>query len=105
MGTFALLPEKTQQFGVRMRDGSVIACSTIVVAPRMVARSHVLTSHGLHTVPHPLGSAVGEFNESDPAGRRAIPGVWVAGNVTDIKAQVITAAAQGLSAGAAINAT
>jgi alkyl hydroperoxide reductase subunit AhpF len=41
---------------------------------------------------------------SDPAGLTAVPGVWVAGNVTDIQAQVITAAAQGLAAAAAVNA-
>jgi alkyl hydroperoxide reductase subunit AhpF len=70
----------------------------------MVARSHVLGSLGLHPVPHPLGSAVGELIESDPNGRTAVPGVWVAGNVTDIQAQIIMAASQGLAAAAAINA-
>jgi len=30
-------------------------------------------------------------------------GVWVAGNVTDLPAQVVTSAAAGLAAGAAIN--
>jgi thioredoxin reductase len=91
--------------GVRMHDGQVIARPVLVVAPRMTARSHVLSSLGLHPVPHPLGTAVGELIESDPNGRTAFPGVWVAGNVTDIQAQVITAAAaQGLAAAAAINA-
>jgi SAM-dependent methyltransferase len=33
-----------------------------------------------------------------------VPGVWVAGNVAEIQAQVITSAAAGLTAGAAINA-
>ena len=33
-----------------------------------------------------------------------MPGVWVAGNVADLTAQVITAAAQGVAAAAAINA-
>lgn len=90
--------------GVRLHDGQFIARTVMVVAPRMVARSHVLNSLGLRPVPHPLGTAVGELIESDPNGQTAIPGVWVAGNVTDIQAQVITAAAQGLAAAAAINA-
>jgi thioredoxin reductase len=90
--------------GVRMHDGPVIARTVLVVAPRMVARSQLLSSLGLHPIPHPLGTAVGELIESDPNGRTAVPGVWVAGNVTDIQAQVITAAAQGLTAAAAINA-
>jgi thioredoxin reductase len=33
----------------------------------------------------------------------AVPGVWVAGNVTDVAAQVVGAAAAGMMAGAAIN--
>jgi thioredoxin reductase len=37
-------------------------------------------------------------------GATVVPGVWVAGNVTDLKAQVISSAAAGLNAGAAINA-
>ena len=90
--------------GVRMQDGPVIARTVMVVAPRMVARSQVLGSLGLHPVPHPLGREVGELIESDPNGRTAVPGVWVAGNVTDIQAQVVTAAAQGLAAAAVINA-
>jgi thioredoxin reductase len=90
--------------GVRMRDGTVIARTTVVVGPRMVARSRVLRSLGLEPVPHPNGPGFGELIESGPAGETAVPGVWVAGNVTDLQAQVITAAAQGLMAGAAVNA-
>ena len=33
-----------------------------------------------------------------------VPGVWVAGNVADLRSQVITSAAAGLTAGATINA-
>jgi thioredoxin reductase len=90
--------------GVRMRDGTVIARTTLVVGPRMVARSRVLASLGLGPVPHPLGAAMGELIESDQTGRTAAEGVWVAGNVTDIQAHVIMAAAQGAFAGAAVNA-
>lgn len=90
--------------GVRMRDGFVIPRAKLAVGPRMAARSGVLSSLGLHPVPHPLGAAVGEYIESGAGGLTAVPGVYVAGNVTDIQAQVITAAAQGLAAGAAVNA-
>jgi thioredoxin reductase len=90
--------------GVRMHDGTVVARSVVVVGPRMAARSRVLASLGLRPVAHPAGAAVGEHIESDPAGLTAVPGVWVAGNVTDIQAQVITAATQGLAAAAAVNA-
>jgi SAM-dependent methyltransferase len=47
-----------------------------------------------------LGTAV----PADPSGATAVPGVWVAGNVTDLRAQVISSAAAGLWAAAAINA-
>ncbi|MGH3159592.1 MAG: hypothetical protein ACRDNF_23885 [Streptosporangiaceae bacterium] len=89
--------------GVRMNDGCYVACSVLVAGPRMVARSAVLSGLGLRPVPHPLGAEAGQFIESDPTGLTAVPGVWVAGNVTDLQAQVITAAAQGLSAAAAVN--
>jgi thioredoxin reductase len=41
---------------------------------------------------------------ADPTGATAVPGVWVAGNVADLRAQVVSAAAAGLNAGAMINA-
>jgi thioredoxin reductase len=37
-------------------------------------------------------------------GATSVPGVWVAGNVTDPRAQVITAAGEGSAAAIAINA-
>src|SRR6185437_9469160 len=89
--------------GVRMQDGSYIARDVVVAGPRMVARSGLLRSLGLQPVPHPLGTEAGEFIESDRTGLTAVPGVWVAGNVTDLSAQVISAAAQGLTAGATLN--
>jgi thioredoxin reductase len=46
---------------------------------------------------------VGTRIEADHTGATAVPGVWVAGNISDIQAQVITSAAAGLTAGAAIN--
>jgi thioredoxin reductase len=90
--------------GVRMSDGRYVDRPVLVAGPRMAARSAVLQSLGLRPVPHPLGPEAGEFIESDRTGLTAVPGVWVAGNVTDIQAQVITAAAQGLAAAAALNA-
>ena len=48
---------------------------------------------------------LGEHVPSDPAsGATSVPGVYVAGNITDPMAQVIGAANAGLRAGAAINA-
>jgi thioredoxin reductase len=88
--------------GVRMCDGEVIDCQAVVVSPRMVARAGFLDDLGLRTVEHPSGT--GEHVPCDPTGRTDVPGVWAAGNVTDLVAQVGAAAAQGAYAGAQINA-
>jgi thioredoxin reductase len=90
--------------GIELSDGRVIKRSALVVGPRMVARSTVLDSLGLVPVPHPAGAAFGEYYEADPAGRTSVPGVWLAGNVTDIQAQVIVSAGRGLMVGAMVNA-
>jgi thioredoxin reductase len=47
---------------------------------------------------------VGEHLEAEASGRTAVPGVWAAGNVVDIGAQVGASAAAGAMAGAQINA-
>jgi thioredoxin reductase len=49
-------------------------------------------------------SGTGVHVPADPMGATEVAAVWVAGNVTDPSAQVITAAAQGTRAGAAVNA-
>jgi thioredoxin reductase len=88
--------------GVRLRDGSVVPRDVVVVSSRMVARAGFLAALGLRPVPHPSGA--GEHIPADAAGRTDVPGVWVAGNVTDLMAQVGSAAAAGAMAGAQINA-
>ncbi|HET7244820.1 MAG TPA: hypothetical protein VFJ07_08285 [Streptosporangiaceae bacterium] len=87
--------------GVRLTDGTVVARQVLAVAPRMVARAGFLAELGLQPTAHPRG--VGEYIAADPAGLTAVAGVWVAGNVTDLSAQVGGAAAAGALAGAAIN--
>jgi thioredoxin reductase len=85
----------------RLADGTAVPLDALVVAPRMLARSAVLDSLGLAPEAHPSG--MGEQYPSGPAGRTEVPGVWVAGNVADVGAQVMGAAAAGTLAGAAIN--
>jgi thioredoxin reductase len=86
---------------VRLKSGSVIPRGVVAVASRMVARGGFLPDLGLKTVPHPSG--MGEHVPADPTGRTEVPGVWAAGNVTDLSAQVGSAAAAGALAGAQIN--
>ena len=88
--------------GVRMGNDAVIGRDVVVVASRMVARAGFLDDLGLRPVEHPSG--MGTHVPADPTGRTDVPGVWVAGNVTDLSAQVGAAASQGALAGAQINA-
>ncbi|MFI5497008.1 NAD(P)/FAD-dependent oxidoreductase [Actinoplanes sp. NPDC051859] len=88
--------------GVRLDDGTVIAREALVVATRMVARGGFLGDLGLHPVDHPSGA--GQHYPAGPTGGTDVPGVWLAGNVTDLSAQVGAAAAAGALAGAHINA-
>ncbi len=90
--------------GVRLADGRRVALDAVAVAPRMTARAELLASFGLKPVEVRLGGHVmGTRIETDPTGATGVPGVWVAGNTADVQAHVVTAAAAGLTAGAAIN--
>jgi len=91
--------------GVRLRSGEVVPRQVLVVAPRFTARADVLTTLGLDPVDEVFdGHVIGSLVPAAPTGATAVPGVWVAGNVADLRAQVIVAAAAGLNTAAAINA-
>jgi thioredoxin reductase len=91
--------------GVRLASGRLVPRDALAISPTFTARSGVLESLGLPVEPvGTMGHTVGSAVPSGPTGATDVPGVWVAGNVTDLMAQVITAAAAGLQAGAAINA-
>ena len=86
--------------GVRLDDGQVVAVDVVVVSPQMVARTEPFAGIGIKATSHPAGA----FIESDASGQTAVPGVWVAGNASDISAQVSGAAAEGARAAQHINA-
>lgn len=88
--------------GVRLTDGRLIRPESVVVATQMVARATPFAGIGLEATPHPMGA--GSYIASDEMGRTCVPGVWAAGNSSDLSAQVGAAAAQGTRAGAQINA-
>ncbi|MEU8300445.1 FAD-dependent oxidoreductase [Micromonospora sp. NPDC048909] len=91
--------------GVRLASGEVIELGAIAVTPTFTARADVLASLGLQPEEVQLGGhVIGRQIPADATGATSVPGVWVAGNVADVRAQVITSAAAGLGAGAAINA-
>ena len=91
--------------GVRLADGTVVPRRYVVVAPRFTARSAVLESLGLEAEELRMGDVVmGTAFPTGPDGATSVPGVHVAGNVADLRGQVVSSAAQGLMAGARINA-
>ena len=87
--------------GLRLRDGTTVSRDVIAIAPRMEARTGFLADLGLRPVEHPSG--MGEHIPTDATGRTEVSGVWAAGNVTDLMAQVGSAAAAGAWAAAQIN--
>ena len=91
--------------GVRLTSGDVVPRSVVVVAPRFTANDQVLAPLGLVAAAQEMqGQVVGSAIAADPTGASAVPGVWVAGNVSDLSALVVVSAAAGLRAGARINA-
>ncbi|MFJ6196223.1 methyltransferase domain-containing protein [Micromonospora sp. NPDC092111] len=91
--------------GVRLRSGAVVPRQAVVVLPRFTARAGFLAGLGLAVSEFTAaGQVLGEHVAADASGATGVPGVWVAGNVTDPQATVIAAAAGGLKAAAALNA-
>lgn len=86
--------------GVRLADGQVVARRVLAVVPQMQARTQGLEGLGLPVRDLPN---VGRAFASGPDGTTEVPGVWVAGNVTDPVAQVGASAAAGALAGTDIN--
>ena len=82
---------------VELADGRVVRCDALFVPPRFVPNNGVLVR---------LGCAVDDDGWAVTAanGLTTVPGVWVAGNVANPRAQVITAAGEGSAAAIAINA-
>ncbi|MEV7605986.1 NAD(P)/FAD-dependent oxidoreductase [Paenarthrobacter sp. NPDC089322] len=88
--------------GVTLSDGTRFELQALAVATRMEARANLLEPLGLQVAEHPLGA--GHFIEADPTGATSVDGVYVAGNISNLAAQVIVAAAEGTTAATAINA-
>jgi len=91
--------------GVRLADGSVVERQALVVAAPVRVHSPVLDALGLVKEAVVMGGVeIGDHYPSGPGGTTSVPGLHLAGNVTDPQAQVVTAAGAGLMAGASVNA-
>ena len=82
--------------GVQLDDGRTVDRDVVFVPPMFVPQTAILRD---------LGCALDEngWVITGPAGSTSTPGVWVAGNVANPRAQVITAAGEGSAAAIAIN--
>jgi thioredoxin reductase (NADPH) len=85
---------------VVLEDGREFPVDAVAVAPRFRARADLFEQLGGALTEHPFGA----FIEADQKGATTIPGVWAAGNASDLAAMVSAASAAGVVAGAAINA-
>ncbi|GAA4554007.1 NAD(P)/FAD-dependent oxidoreductase [Pseudonocardia xishanensis] len=91
--------------GVRLASGRVVDRDVLVVAPRFTANDGVLAGLGLAAEPvEMMGRVMGSHVPANPTGATAVAGVYVAGNLADVSAQVVVSAAAGMRAGAMINA-
>jgi thioredoxin reductase len=83
--------------GVEMTDGRAVSREVLFLPPRFVPNSTLLADLGCDV------DADG-WPGHDATGATSVPGIWVAGNVGNPRAQVITAAGEGSAAAIAINA-
>jgi thioredoxin reductase len=87
--------------GVQLADGTVVPRDYLAVHTRVEARADFLGPLGLKPVDLPMGLGT-YLPVEDPTGRTSVPGVWVAGNASDARAQISSSAAAGLTAGEAL---
>ena len=92
-----VLVEDDRLCGVELDGDRTVACDALFVPPRFVPNSDLLAG---------LGCDLDEdgWPITDADGLTSVAGVWVAGNVANPRAQVITAAGEGSAAAIAINA-
>ncbi|MCK8613190.1 NAD(P)/FAD-dependent oxidoreductase [Gordonia sp. C13] len=87
--------------GVLLSEGTVLDVDAVVVSPRFVVRGELFERLGGTLTDGPAGGLV----ETGPMGETEVPGVWAVGNTTTIHAMVTVAMGEGVSAGAAANAS
>ena len=91
--------------GLRLADGSVLQRDAVVVASQPHVRADFLGPLGIEPKPFEMnGVAFGSVIDVEPTGATAVPGIFAAGNATDIAMILIASAAHGTRVGAWINA-
>jgi len=91
--------------GVRLASGTVVPLRNLAIAAPAVAHSALLSELGVEVADFAMGDFVfGAYAVAEPTGATSVPGLYTAGNVSTIQAQVSTSAAGGLMTGALVNA-
>ncbi|MEV2276849.1 NAD(P)/FAD-dependent oxidoreductase [Nocardiopsis sp. NPDC049922] len=85
---------------VVLADGHEFPVDAVTVTPRFVARSDLFEQLGGTLTAYPMGA----FVATGPMGRTDLPGVWAAGNTSDLAAMVAAAEGAGVAAATAVNA-
>jgi thioredoxin reductase len=93
-----ILVEGERLRGVEHSDGRRTPLAALFVAPGLKARVDLLVGMGLQPEARSDGALA-----TDHTGRTDIPGVWAIGNIADLTAQVVVAAAEGLRCAVAVN--
>ena len=93
-----ILTTEDRLSGVEMDDGRVIPRDALFVLPRFVPNNDLLVKLGADLDEN--GWVRTDAND----GVTGVPGLWVAGNLANPRAQVITAAGEGSAAAIAMNA-
>ncbi len=83
--------EQDRLRGIALAGGPEIAVDALVVGPRVHARLEAFAGLGLAPSERPSGA--GTYLATDADGATSVQGVWAAGNVADLKAQVLASAA------------
>ena len=83
--------------GIKLVNGTIVDRTAVFVRPRLIPNTDLLVG---------MGCAIDDTGwvKVDQSGRTSVPGVWVAGNAANPRAQVITAAGEGSSVAIAVNA-
>jgi thioredoxin reductase len=89
--------EDDQLRGVELEDERIVELDALFVPPRFVPNNNLLVELGCDL-------DEGGWAITDATGLTSVSGVWVAGNLANPRAQVVTAAGEGSAAAISLNA-
>jgi thioredoxin reductase len=90
--------------GIELDDGSVLELDALVVSPRIMARADLLQELGITVEEARIGDVlIGTYVPPTAGVQSAVHGLYLAGNVAYVGAQVARSSADGMSAGVMID--